>query len=378
MRTLFKLPSIRNAKNFKGKRVLLLLDLNVPISRGRILDDTRLKMALPTLEFLKKRGARTIVMSHLGNDGKESLKIVAQALNKFIPVGFVPEILGKKVEAMIDTLGNGGILMLENIRRNNGEVSNSSSFTTALAQLGDIYVNDAFSVSHRKHASIVSLPKFLPSFAGLKFEEEVGELSKVFIPKRPFLFILGGAKLETKLPLIKKYIKIADTVYVGGALMNPFFNALGYEVGKSLKENAGEDLKKIARHNNLVLPTDVLVNKKGVRKLGDVKKGDIVRDIGPESLAALLSYIKESKEILFNGPLGEYELGFDETTKEVLKAMGKSKARTVVGGGDTLAIVSRLKLGDKFSFVSTAGGAMIEFLSEGTLPGIEALKKKNP
>ncbi|MEK7581803.1 MAG: phosphoglycerate kinase [Patescibacteria group bacterium] len=367
------IKSIKTAKDLRGKRVLLRLDLNVPMERGRIVDATRIEKSLSTIKFLRKQRARTIIMSHLGDDSV-SLKEIARYLNKFIPVGFIPQIIGKKVEKTISTMQEGSVLVLENLRGEKGEVSNNPFFAMSLSRLGDIYVNDAFSVSHRNHASIVSLPKFLPSFTGIQFEEEIRELSRVFTPKHPFMFILGGAKLETKLPLIKKYLKIADIVYVGGALMNPFFNAMGYEVGKSLKENAGEDLKKLTHHKNLILPTDVLVSKGEVRKLNGIKKNDIVRDIGPESLRTLLSLIKESKEILFNGPLGEYELGFDETTKEILKAMAKTKARTVLGGGDTLAIVSRLKLESKFSFVSTAGGAMIEFLLEGTLSGIEALK----
>lgn len=370
-----KLPLLKNVKNLKGKRVLLRLDLNVPMERTRILDNTRIKKALPTLLYLKKKGARTIVISHLGKDGERSLKEVVRILGKQIPLGFMPKVAGRDVEERVAGMKNGSILVLENLRREKGEMENNTFFALSLSRLGDIYVNDAFSESHRASASIVSLPKFLPSYAGLLFEKEMKELSLVLTPKRPFLFILGGAKISTKMPLVRKYLKIADHVFVGGAVQNSFFKALGYEIGKSLADDCGEDLVKLSRHKNLILPVDVLVNRGAVRRIDEVKKGDIIRDIGPQSLSILLSLITKEKEILFNGPLGNYELGFDETTKETLKAMAKTKARTVVGGGDTQVVLSRLKLENKFSFVSSAGGAMIEFLAKGTLPGIEALKK---
>lgn len=355
--------------------MLLRLDLNVPMEGERILDNTRIKKALPTLLYLRKFGARTIVISHLGKDGTHSLKEVSRILGKQIPLGFVPKVVGRDVEERVAGMKNGSILVLENLRKEKGEMENNTFFAMSLSRLGDIYVNDAFSESHREAASIVLLPKFLPSYAGFLFEEEMKELFKVFTPKKPFLFILGGAKISTKLPLIKKYLKIADSIFVGGAIMNSFFKAQGFEVGKSLVDNADEDVRLLLRNKKLILPTDVVINDGEVRATNSVDKKDIIRDIGPESLAKLKKLISDSKEILFNGPLGNYELGFGETTKETLKAMAKSKAHTVVGGGDTLVIVSRLKLENKFGFVSSAGGAMIELLARGTLPGIEALIK---
>ncbi len=375
MRTPFNPPSIRDAKNLKGKRVLLRLDLNVPMDGEKILDDTRIRKALPTLLFLKKAGARVVAVSHLGSDGTHSLQEVARRLGKLIPLGFMPKVLGREVERAVDSMQNGAILLLENLRREKGEMENNTFFALSLSRLGDIYVNEAFSESHRVAASIVSLPKFLESFIGLEFGKELAGLSKTFAPKRPFLFILGGAKFSTKLPLIKKYLKIADKVFVGGALMNPFFKAEGLEVGKSPADDYGEDLNLLRKNKKLVLPADVLVNDGVVRKVNEIKKKDILRDIGPESLEKLKELISASKEILFNGPLGNYELGFDKTTKEALLAITRTQAHSVVGGGDTLAIVSRLKIENKLSFVSNGGGAMIEFLSSGTLPGIEALKK---
>lgn len=374
-RTKFKLQSIKNIKNLKGKRVLLRLDLNVPLNGSKISDDSRLKYAIPTISYLKSKGAKVIILSHLGSDGKMSLKEVARNLGKKIPLGFSSEILGKKFLGRISQMKNGSVLMLENIRREKGEMSNSKTFSVELSSLADIYVNDAFSASHRNHASIVSLPKLLPSFIGFQFEKEINELSKAFSPKRPFLFILGGAKFSTKLPLIKKYLKIADYVFVGGAIMNSFFKSQGLEIGKSLSDSCGENLFVMTRNEKLVLPTDIIVND-GTRRLTNaIGKNEIIRDIGPSSLGKIKNLISKSKEIIFNGPLGEYELGFDGTTKEVLKTIANSNAHTIVGGGDTLSLISKLKIENKFSFVSSAGGAMIEFLSNGTLVGIEALKK---
>ncbi|MEK7661971.1 MAG: phosphoglycerate kinase [Patescibacteria group bacterium] len=371
----FNLTSIRDAKNLRGKRVLLRLDLNVPLLRGKVADTSRIESSLPTLKFLRAAGARTVIISHLGN-GETSLKEVARKLNSFITVGFIPGLLDAKTEAAVTSLPEGGILMLENLRSDSGEKENSTFFALSLSRLGDIYINDAFSASHRAHASIISLPKFLPGFIGLQFEREIFELSKSLTPKKPFLFIIGGAKPETKLPLIKKYARVADKIFVGGALMNSFFKSKGYEVGKSIAEDAGDDLAELAKNKNFMLPEEVVVDGGKIKKVGDIDKNDIVRDIGPKALQVLIKSVKGKKEIIFNGPLGYYELGFDKSTKELLKAMAKSGARTVVGGGDTLALVSRLKIGKKISFVSTGGGAMLLFLATGTLPGIEALKNK--
>lgn len=371
-----KLKGLKDIPNLKGKRVALRLDLNVPMDGGKILDETRIEKSLPTLEYLRNAGAKTVVLSHLGNDGAASLEEVARRLGARLPAGFMPKVTGADAERATRELKDGGILVLENLRRDPGEKQNSTFFALALSRLGDVCVNEAFSASHRAHASIVSLPKLLPSYAGLQFERELKELSRSLRPKHPFLFILGGAKFSTKLPLIKKYLDIADSVFVGGAIMNSFFKAKGYETGRSLADDAGENLKALLRGKKLVLPTDVLVNDGTPAGAHDIKEKDIVHDIGPRSLSKVLSLIKDSKEVLFNGPLGAYELGFDKTTEAVIRAMAAKGIRSVVGGGDTLTIVAKMGIENDLSFVSTAGGAMIEFLSKGTLPGIEALKRQ--
>lgn len=325
---------ITEAGELKGKRVLVRVDWNVPISRGRIGNDFRIKKSLPTIEYLTNAGAEVIIATHLEKGEIDSL-------HKFIP---------------------NGAKLLENLREDKGEENNSKEFAKKLARKADIYVNEAFSVSHREHASIVSVPKFLPSFAGLRFAQEVKELSKAFYPKKPFLFILGGAKFDTKLPLVKKFARIADDIFIGGALANNFFKEMGQDVGDSLVSKGDFELKKLLKSGKIILPEDTIV-----------KDGRIL-DVGPITLEKLREKISTANLILWNGPLGNYESGYKVATLELAKLLADSGKETIVGGGDTLAAIEELKILDKFSFVSTGGGAMLDFLATGTLPGIEALK----
>jgi phosphoglycerate kinase len=374
---IIKMKSIKNikeVKSLKGKRVLLRLDLNVPIKNNKIIDDFRIKKILPTIKFLKSKKAKVVIVSHIGRSGNESLKLIA----KYIKSDFFPETIGKEVEAFVSNMKDGDVVLLENLRKNIGEKKNDKKFAESLANLGDIYVNDAFSVSHREHVSIVSLPKLLPSYCGLLMKEEIKNLYISKNPLRPFLFILAGAKFKTKLPLIEKYLKIADNVFVGGALANNFFKAKGIDIGKSLVEEDGIDLKKIMRSKKLILPVDVVVEKNKKILIGSPSiigsSGEVVDD-GPETVKELQNIISKAKLVLFNGPLGNYEKGYDKSTIDLLKVITKSRARSIVGGGDTAYIINKLKIENKFTFVSTGGGAMIEFLAKGTLVGIEALKR---
>jgi phosphoglycerate kinase len=245
-----------------------------------------------------------------------------------------------------------------------------------LAGLADLYVNEAFSVSHRKDASIVLLPKLLPAYAGLQLEKEVKNLSHAFKkPKHPFLFILGGAKFSTKMPLIEKYLKLADHVFIGGALANDFLKAKGYEVGKSLVDDT-KGIEKILKNKKLILPVDVIVSdgKKLSNKNADmVGKEETILDVGSQSVKMLEPYIKKAKLVLWNGPLGKYEAGGGGATKKILKMVASSKTESIIGGGDTVALISEMKMENKFTFISTGGGATLDFLASGTLPGIKAL-----
>jgi phosphoglycerate kinase len=373
------MKSIKDLKNLSGKKVVLRADFNVPIKNGVVLDDFRIKKVIPTILFLQKAGAKVIIISHLGEDGKESLGPVAAKLKKYIKdVEFIKTpIFSDETEKRVGLLKKGEIIMLENLRSETGEKKNSPSFARALSRYGEIYVNDAFSVSHREHASIVGITKYLPGYAGLQFVREVENLSKVFNPSHPFLFILGGAKFETKIPLIKKFLRASDHIFIGGAIANDFFKVKGYEVGVSLVENGNFQIPLLLKAKNLILPTDVEVtkgSKNRFTKPSDVLPDENIVDVGPETVQVLKDLINKAEFILWNGPLGKYETGFGGATEEILKIIAKSKAKSVIGGGDTVALISKLNIEDKFGFVSTGGGATLDFLSKGTLPGIRVLK----
>jgi phosphoglycerate kinase len=369
--------NIKQIKNLKGKNVLLRVDFNLPIKNGKVKDDFRIKKVLPTIKFLQKRAAKIILITHLGKGGK-TLRPIAKVLNKFVETKFVPETVGPKVEKIVSAMKNGEIILLENLRNNKGERKCSRVFAKSLAKLADIYVNDSFPVSLRKDASIVLLPKLLPAYAGFQIEAEIKNLSHAFKKiKHPFLFILGGAKFSTKMPLIKKYLRLADHVFIGGALADDFFRAEGYEIGRSLVSDMNYGIAEILKNRKLILPADVIVksgNKLINKKANEVKKNEIILDIGRESVKNLELLIKKSKLILWNGPLGKYEDGGAEATKKILKLVAASQAESIIGGGDTVALISEMKMEKKFSFVSTGGGATLDFLANGTLPGIKALK----
>lgn len=376
---------LTDVANLKGVKVLVRLDLNVPVAKGRVVDDFRIRRALPTLAFLKKAGAKTIVMSHietLPEDGGPTLRPVATYMKTLgMNCDFIENY--RNALAKIDGMTDGCVIMLENLRMNEGEKKNDKKFAQELASLADIYVNDAFSVSHREHASVVAITEFIPSYAGLLMAEEVKHLSSAFhldaATERPFLFVIGGAKFETKIPLIEKFMKLADTVFVGGALANNFFKEKGVEIGTSLVSPETYDLVKFSNDTKLMLPVDAMTDIAGsklVKAIGQIASGDSILDAGPETIRALGERISAAKYILWNGPLGAYERGHKEPTLALARMIAAATARgtkTIVGGGDTLAAIAELGLESKFTFVSTGGGAMLDFLANETLPGIQAL-----
>ncbi len=373
------MKSIRDIKSLSGKKVLVRVDFNVPIKKDRVVDDFRIKKSIPTIEYLHEKGAIVILIAHLGSDGKASLKPVFLRLKKFFPTAnFIDEsILGYGATGALDNLKKGDIVLMKNLRGDEGEKKNSPSFARGLSRYADIYVNDAFSVCHRQHASIVGLPKYLPSYAGLQLLAEIKNLSNIFNPKHPFLFILGGAKFETKIPLVKKFLHLADNVFIAGALANDFFKIKGFEVGISLVSNENLQISSLLKRNNLILPIDVEVLKGSDYRYVDSNKvgsEDSIVDVGPQTIKILKELILKSKFILWNGPLGKYEDGFGRATELIIKYIANSKAYSVIGGGDTVSIISKLKLENKFGFVSTGGGATLEYLTKETLPGIKALK----
>ncbi len=366
----------------KDVRVLVRVDFNVPIANGKVVNDYRIRMALPTINFLLKKGAKVILISHLEvlEGEKNTLEPVVEVLETLgVPVRFVRNI--RSAASEITKMVAGSCILLENLRQFDGEKANDPQFAKELASLSDVYVGDAFSVCHREHASIVSLPRLIPSYAGLQMQNEVEHLSQAFHATHPFLFILGGAKFETKLPLLDRFIRLADSVFVGGALANDFFKAKGYEVGKSLVSVTDFDFSKYFSNPALMLPTDIVNETHVIEPAGSLTKFEKIMDVGPKSLALLKAKIDSASFILWNGPLGLYEGGYQSATLDVAKMIAArfdnpgtaGKVTSVVGGGDTLAAIATLGLESKFSFVSAAGGAMLDFLAKGSLPGIDAL-----
>lgn len=379
--------TIRDSKLVNNIPILVRAPLNVPLEQGRVTNDYRLRRALPTIRYLCERGARVVLASHIGEQGTETLEPVAKALGKLVPnVSFCPETIGERPRAMIRALAPGHILVLENLRRNRGEQQNDSAFAHELAALADIFVQDSFDTCHRPHASIIGVPKLLPSYAGLLLEEEVSELSQALTPKHSALAVIGGAKFATKEAVLTALLATYDHVFIGGALANDFLKAAGHSVGKSLSSDTDTStIKKLLANPKLVLPVDSLVipaNAMGARdartrariaSLGQVQSDESILDNGPGTSALLAHLAQKSKSILWNGPLGKYENGFIDATDAFARAVAASGAHSVVGGGDTVASIERLGLLSHFSFVSTGGGAMLDFLAKGTLPGITAL-----
>lgn len=366
------IPDIRSVRDLKGKRVLLRASLNVPLEGGKVTSDFRLAHALATMQHLLEEGVALIIVGHLGRDG-DSLEPIFEHLKQFLPLSF-----SRSLEEARNNTEVGKAILLENIRSFEGEVDNDEMFAQALASLADIYVNDAFADSHRNHASIVGVARCLPSFAGALFLEEVTNLTRALKPTSPSLCILGGAKLETKVPLIRKFLPVYDRVFVGGALANDLFRGKGLTIGRSLASDIPLEVEDVVSHKNLMLPEDVVIvrsdNSKAVVGPEAVSASDSILDIGPQSMERLIKRAQKSAFVLWNGPLGNFERGFKEPTEALAKALSELKVPTIVGGGDTIASITSLNLTDKFTFVSTAGGAMLEFLESGTLPGIDALK----
>lgn len=357
--------TIRDIPLFENVPVLVRAALNVPVENGAVMNDYRLRRALPTIKYLSERGARVVLIGHLGEQGTETLAPVAHALQKLISgVSFFPETIGGRARGAVRALSPGEILVLENLRRDTREKKNDAEFAGELAALADVFVQDSFDTCHRRHASIVGLPPLLPSYAGLLLEDEVRELSRALTPKHPALAVIGGMKFNTKEAVLTTLVKTYDHVFVGGALANDFLKASGTDVGKSLVSATANaaDIRRLLENPRLVLPVD------------SVSRNDAILDQGPGTTALLAELARNAKTILWNGPLGKYEDGFIDGTDSFARAVADSGARSVVGGGDTVAAIEGLGLLPQFSFVSTGGGAMLAFLAAGTLPGIEALE----
>lgn len=372
--------SVRDISILENIPVLVRAALNAPVENGAVTNTFRLRKALPTIKYLQERHARVILIGHLGENGTETLEPVYRAMKTFIPsMQFCPATTGAEARQAVRNLLPGGVLMLENVRRNAGEKTNDMEFARALAELADVFVQDSFDVCHRPHASVMGVAKLLPAYAGLQVLAEVTELTKALTPKSPSLAIIGGAKFGTKQPVLETLLARYDKVFVGGALANDFMVESGYSVGASLvSDNADKGaLGRMLSNSKLMLPLDEVVAHKG-EQVGDgevvapnaVPKDEMVLDDGPQTVAALARFIGTAKTVLWNGPLGLYESGFTQASEALAQAIAQSNAYSVLGGGDTVAVVEELDLGHRFSFISTGGGAMLDFIAHGSLPGL--------
>lgn len=376
----FLLSTLAAIPDVRGKRVFVRASLDVPIENGVVTNEFRIKKALPTIEALKAAGAKVIIATHVGRDATNKTEPIHTALNKYITLSHTEAVVGQGVEEAIACMADGDVLLIGNLRAHAGEEANDPVFAQALAANTDIYVNDAFAVSHRAHASIVGIPALIPGYAGLTFAEECEHLARALEPEHPAVFILGGAKFETKAPLIERYANSYDTVALGGALANDFLKGRGFEVGTSLVSDVDLSTNPLIHKQNILVPVDVVAKSDcGVREVAAdaVAHDESILDIGMRSIDTLAPHIKNAKTILWNGPLGYYEGGYDKATKACAELIAQSDAFSIVGGGDTVAAIEALGVADKFGFLSTAGGAMLEFLEKGTLPGIDALRKEN-
>ncbi|MBF6599450.1 MAG: phosphoglycerate kinase [Dehalococcoidia bacterium] len=383
-----------------GKRVLVRVDFNVPIekSSGAILDDTRIRAALPTIAYLREHGARVVLMSHLGRpDGQ-----VVPALRLAPVAARLGELLGARVEAADDVVGPsaraavealqpGDVVMLENVRFEPGEEQDDPKLAEQLASFGDLYVNDAFGTAHRAHASTAGVAKFLPAVAGFLMEKEVDQLGRVIAePERPLAAIIGGAKISSKIGVLRHLLSIVDTLLIGGGMASTFLKAGGVAVGASLVEDGQLDAARAIvaeaaeRGVDLGLPTDAVVAERfagdaasRIVALEAVPDGWMILDVGPQTVQAYEAKLQPAMTIVWNGPLGvaEWE-AFAQGSRELARFLAKSQASVVIGGGETVALVSDLGLSPAYSHVSTGGGAALEFLEGRTLPGVAALQDR--
>ena len=366
------------ADELRGKRVFVRSDLNLPLNaEGEVADIFRLKRGWETIRALSERGARVIVTSHIGRKPEETLAPVARAIQQFGKVVFVPDIVGHVAHDAAFAMRDGDIILLENLRRDPREVENDDGFARELAGLAEVYVDDAFAAVHRAHASIAGVPKYLPHYAGLLLRDEVRELDGARTPAAPSFAILGGAKFETKAPLIDSLLASHDHLFIVGALANDVFKARGLEVGISLisKELPGG---AVLDNPRFIAPVDVTVQgpdgQARVKKPEEVTANEKIVDIGPDSVAKVAPFIAAAKSILWNGPTGIFEEGFVSYTHAIAELLAESEAKKVIGGGDTIAAIESSAVPqEKLGFLSTGGGAMLEYLLKGTLPGIEAL-----
>ena len=396
------LKTINDIGVIAGKKIIVRADLNVPFKDAKITDDTRIKRFAPTAKLLSNNGAKVIIITHLGRpDGQKNTdfttKIITETLSKYTEkkVLFVDDVVGDSVKTVINSMSNGDIILTENVRFYKAEEENDETFSQQLAELGDVFVDDAFSCSHRAHASTVGITKYLPSFAGLLMQEEVDALNKALLtPKKPNVAIIGGAKVSTKITLLNNISGKVGSIIIGGAMANTFLMAKGYNVGASLVEKdmieTAKDILQTAEKNNckIILPVDVVVSSdlndtKNVKNtdIENIADDDKIFDVGIKTIDLIKDILIKAKTILWNGPVGVFEVvPFNNGTNEIAKTIAditkNNGAVSVAGGGDTVSAINKSGIDEKsFTYISTAGGAFLEWLEGKKLPAIIPLYK---
>lgn len=392
------LKKTMNDVDVQGKRVFVRVDFNVPMENGVVADDTRIRAAIPTIQQLSERGAKVILASHLGRpkgEVKEDMRLTAvgERLSQLMkkPVKKLDESVGEVVKKAVDEMKNGDIVLLENVRFHKGEEKNDEELAKQFASLADLYVNDAFGAAHRAHASTEGIAKFIPAVSGLLMEKELDVLGKALSnPERPFTAIIGGAKVKDKIGVIENLLDKVDNLIIGGGLSFTFVKAQGYEIGKSLLE---EDKIELARNFiekakekgvNFYMPIDAVVAKElspeaeaKVVDIDQIPEDYMGLDIGPKTAEKYAEVIKNSKLIIWNGPMGVFEIDqFANGTRTIAEAMAETEGYTIIGGGDSAAAVEKFGLADKMDHISTGGGASLELMEGKILPGIAALNDK--
>jgi phosphoglycerate kinase len=380
--------------NVKNKRVLVRVDFNVPLENGKVADDTRIVASLPTVKYLIDQGAKVILCSHLGRpkgkDQKLSLRPVATRLQELLgkPVTFVSDCIGQPVERVVEGMNAGDVTLLENVRFYPEEEKNDPTFAKKLATFGDLYVNDAFGSAHRAHASTEGVTKYLPGYAGFLMEKELNYLGQALAnPAKPFVAILGGAKVSDKIKVIENLLPKVDALLIGGGMANTFLAARGLNMGQSLVETDKLDVAKALMEKGgakIALPVDAVIADKfdanaqsQVVAVEQVPSDWRVLDVGPQTIDAFEKMLANAKTVVWNGPLGVFEFpAFAKGTIEIAKRLAQSGATTIIGGGDSAAAVEQAGVADKMTHISTGGGASLEFLEGRTLPGVAALQDK--
>lgn len=382
-----KIKSIKSIKNLSGKIVLLRVDLNVPIEKNLIKSGHKIIAVLPTVRYLSRHNAKIIIITHIGKN--KTAKPVSKRLSDMLgkKILFISQCCGEKVEEAVKKMAPKDIVFLENLRFNPGEEKNDWKFAKSLARPADIYVNDAFAASHRDHASVSAVKKYIPSYAGLLLEKEILNLNKILNPKQPLISIIGGNKIKTKISFIKKLAEKSEKILIGGALANNFIAAHGFEIGKSMadKDSAETAEKLVKKYKNIILPVDAVtaekINSKNceVKPVSQIRKDDIILDIGPRTIRLFASFVKKAGTIIWNGPLGYFE---NEHCKHgtmaiarLIASMSTGRAFGAVGGGETVQALKMTKMENDVDYVSTGGGAMMAYIGGEKMPGLKGIVK---